>query len=249
MMVGVALGYLFPDGAHVTAFHASSLQVLSTVFLRLIKCLVAPLLFATLVAGIAGYGDDLKRVGRLALRSILYFEFATTLALVVGLVAVNLVKPGVGVNLAGAAGDTGVPLARTQPSFSAVLEHAVPQSFFEAAAGNEALQITVVSILFAIALTQVQGPAKQFILSGCESLSEVMFKLTGIVMKLAPIGIGAAIATTVGRSGLGALRNLGALVLTLYGALIAFALFVLLPSPSPAGCLFAASGGRRGSPR
>jgi proton glutamate symport protein len=229
MIVGVALGYLLPDGAHVSAFHASSLQILSTVFLRLIKCIVAPLLFATLVAGIAGHGDDLKRVGRLAFRSILYFEFATTLALVVGLVAVNLVKPGVGVNLAGATGDAGVQLAGTRPSFSAVLEHAVPQSFFEAAAGNEALQITVFSILFAIALTQVQGPAKQLILSGCESLSEVMFKFTGIVMKLAPIGIGAAIATTVGRSGMGALRNLGTLVLTLYGALIAFALFVLLP--------------------
>jgi len=147
MIVGVALGYLFPDGAHVSAFHASSLQILSTVFLRLIKCIVAPLLFATLVVGIAGHGDDLKRVGRLAFRSILYFEFATTLALVVGLVAVNLVKPGVGVNLAGATGDAGVQLAGTRPSFSAVLEHAVPQSFFEAAAGNEALQITVFSIL------------------------------------------------------------------------------------------------------
>ena len=105
----------------------------------------------------------------------------------------------------------------------------MPQSFFDAAAKNEALQITFFSIIFAVALSQVQGPAKTFMLSFCESLTEVMFKFVGIVMKLAPIGIGAAIAATVGRSGLGVLRNLGTLVLTLYGSLVVFALFVLLP--------------------
>ena len=230
MVVGVAVGYLFPDHpAGVTGFQATDLQVLSTVFLRMIKSLIVPLLFGTLVVGIAGHGDDMKRVGKLAFRSIVYFEVVTTLALVVGLLAVNIVKPGVGVNLASASTDVGTELAKTKTSFAGVLEHTVPQSFFEAAAKNEVLQIVFFSIIFAVALSQVQGPAKTFMLSFCESLSEVMFKFVGIVMKFAPFGIGAAIAVTVGKSGLGVLRNLGVLVLTLYGALIVFVLFVLLP--------------------
>ena len=230
MVAGVAVGYLFPDHpAGVTGFQATDLQVLSTVFLRMIKSLIVPLLFGTLVVGIAGHGDDMKRVGKLAFRSIVYFEVVTTLALVVGLLAVNIVKPGVGVNLASASTDVGSELAKTKTSFAGVLEHTVPQSFFEAAAKNEVLQIVFFSIIFAVALSQVQGPAKTFMLSFCESLSEVMFKFVGIVMKFAPFGIGAAIAVTVGKSGLGVLRNLGVLVLTLYGALIVFVLFVLLP--------------------
>jgi len=230
MVVGVAVGYLFPDHpAGVTGFQATDLQVLSTVFLRMIKSLIVPLLFGTLVVGIAGHGDDMKRVGKLAFRSIVYFEVVTTLALVVGLLAVNIVKPGVGVNLSRASTDVGTELAKTKTSFAGVLEHTVPQSFFEAAAKNEVLQIVFFSIIFAVALSQVKGPAKTFMLSFCESLSEVMFKFVGIVMKFAPFGIGAAIAVTVGKSGLGVLRNLGVLVLTLYGALIVFVLFVLLP--------------------
>jgi proton glutamate symport protein len=228
MIAGVAVGYLFPDGSSATGIRATDLQLLSTLFLRMIKSLVAPLLFATLVVGIAGHGADMKRVGKLAVRSLLYFEVVTTLALLVGLLAVNTVKPGLGVNLAGMASMGATP-ATTPASFSGVIEHMVPQSIFEAAAGNESLQITFFAILFAVALSRVQGPAKTLLLWFCESLSEVMFKLVGIVMTVAPIGIGAAIAVTVGRSGLGVLRNLGALVLTLYGSLIAFALVVLLP--------------------
>ena len=230
MIVGVAVGYLFPDHpAGGSGFQATDLQVLSTVFLRMIKSLIVPLLFGTLVVGIAGHGDDMKRVGKLAFRSIVYFEVVTTLALVVGLLAVNIVKPGVGVNLSSASTDVGTELAKTKTSFAGVLEHTVPQSFFEAAAKNEVLQIVFFAIIFAVALSQVQGTAKTFMLSFCESLSEVMFKFVGIVMKFAPVGIGAAIAVTVGKSGLGVLRNLGVLVLTLYGALIVFVLFVLLP--------------------
>lgn len=230
MILGVAAGYLFPDhAAGESGFQASDLGVLSTVFLRMIKSLIVPLLFATLVVGIAGHGDDMKRVGKLAFRSILYFEIVTTLALVVGLVMVNVVKPGRGVNLAAATVEAGSELAKTQTTFSGVIEHMVPQSFFKAAADNEVLQIVFFAIIFAVALSQVQGPAKTFMLSFCESLSEVMFKFVGIVMKFAPFGIGAAIAVTVGKSGLGVLRNLGVLVLTLYGSLIVFALVVLLP--------------------
>jgi proton glutamate symport protein len=228
MVLGVLLGWLFPDRPGMTGFRASDLQVLSTIFLRLIKSLVAPLLFATLVVGVAGHGADTRRVGRLALRSIIYFELVTTLALGVGLVAVNVVKPGVGVSL------TTVPPLATQPSttapaFATMLEHVVPQSFVAAAANNEALQITFFSIIFAIALARVPGPAKTVMLAFCESLTAVMFRFVGIVMMLAPIGVGGAIAVTVGRSGIGVLRQLGALVLTLYGALLVFVLVVLLP--------------------
>lgn len=229
MVLGVAVGYAFPDRPGTTGFHATDLQVLSSVFLRMIKSLIVPLLFATLVVGIAGHGDDMKRVGKLALRSIVYFEAVTTLALLVGLLAVNIVRPGAGVNLVAATAETGAELARTKTSVAGVLEHTVPQSFFDAASRNDALQITFFAIIFAVALSRVQGPAKTFMLSACESLSEVMFKFVGIVMKFAPIGIGAAIAVTVGKSGLGVLKNLGVLVLTLYGSLVVFALVVLLP--------------------
>jgi proton glutamate symport protein len=227
MIIGIAVGYWFPDTS--AGFHASDLQVLSNVFLRMIKSLIAPLLFATLVVGIAGHGDDIKRVGTLAFRSIIYFEIVTTLALAVGLVMVNLIRPGAGVNLSVASDHAGSDLARTTLSFSTLIEHAVPQSFIEAAAKNEALQITFFSILFAVGLTQVRGPASAFMLACCDSLSEVMFKFVEIVMKFAPIGIGAAIAVTVGRSGVGVLKNLGVLVASLYGSLIVFAVLVLVP--------------------
>ncbi|HEY2027193.1 MAG TPA: dicarboxylate/amino acid:cation symporter [Gemmatimonadaceae bacterium] len=232
MIVGVLIGYLFPEkpaGQGGGGFAATDLQVLSTIFLRMIKSLIVPLLFSTLVVGIAGHGDDMKRVGKLAFRSILYFEIVTTAALAVGLLAVNIVKPGVGVNIASASTEAGAELAKNQTSLAGVIEHTVPQSFFDAAAKNEVLQIVFFAIIFAVALSQTQGAAKTFMLSACESLSEVMFKFVGIVMKFAPIGIGAAIAVTVGTSGLGVLKNLGVLVLTLYGALVVFILFVLLP--------------------
>ena len=227
MAIGIAIGWLFPDSATNARFHASDLQVFSNIFLRMIKSLVAPLLFGTLVVGIAGHGDDLKRVGKLALRSIVYFEIVTTIALGVGLLAVNLVKPGVGVSLASAV--TSTPELVAPPTFASLLEHVVPQSIFDAAAKNDALQITFFSILFAVGLSQVTGAPKTFMLSLCESVTEVMFKFVGIVMKFAPIGIGGAIAVTVGKSGLGVLTNLAALVLTLYGSLVVFALLVLLP--------------------
>jgi proton glutamate symport protein len=232
MVIGIAVGWLFPESAR-DAHHgwaATDLNVLSSVFLRMIKSLIVPLLFGTLVVGIAGHGDDMKRVGKLALRSIIYFEVVTTLALAVGLIVVNVVKPGRGVDLGAASSREGTQLAANQTTLSGVLEHTVPQSFFEAATKNEVLQIVFFSIIFAVALSQVrQDRAKTFMLSACESLSEVMFKFTGIVMKFAPIGIGAAIAVTISKSGLGVLRNLGILVLSLYGALVIFVLLVLVP--------------------
>jgi proton glutamate symport protein len=195
----------------------------------MIKSLIVPLLFSTLVVGIAGHGDDMKKVGRLAFRSILYFEVVTTLALVIGLVAVNVVKPGEGVTLVAATADKGVEFAKTEVTFTGVIEHTVPQSFFDAAAKNEVLQVVFFAILFAVALSRVSGPSKDFMLKLCQSLSDVMFKFVGLVMAFAPFGIGAAIATTVGTSGLGVLVSLGKLVGTLYGALVLFLLLVLLP--------------------
>ena len=231
MVLGILIGWAFPESAREVhkGWAATDLNVLSTVFLKMIKSLIVPLLFATLVVGIAGHGDDMKRVGRLALRSIIYFEIVTTLALVVGLVAVNLVKPGRGVDLGAASAKEGAEFASTHTTITGVIEHTVPSSFFDAAAKNEVLQIVFFTILFAVGLSKVQGKAKQFMLSACESLSEVMFKFVGVVMAYAPIGIGAAIAVTVSKSGLGVLKNLGILVGTLYGSLIFFALFVFLP--------------------
>src|SRR5262245_36714285 len=123
MIVGAAIGYAFPDAPGTRGFHASNLDVVSSVFLRMIKSLVVPLLFSTLVVGIAGHGDDMRNVGKLALRSLAYFEVVTTLAFLVGLAAVNLVKPGVGVNLAAATAQTGTELAKTKVTLSAMLEH------------------------------------------------------------------------------------------------------------------------------
>jgi proton glutamate symport protein len=221
MVVGVLVGWLFPE-------IGVSLRPLSTIFLRMIKSIIVPIIFGTLVVGIAGHGDDMKRVGRLALKSLIYFEIVTTIALFIGLGAANLVKPGVGVVIQ-ASPDEGQKLAQNTPTGMSFLEHVVPQSFFEAASRNEVLQIVFFSILFAVALSQVRGRPKEIVLAGCEGLAEVMFKFTAIVMRYAPIGIGAAMAVTVGHSGLGVLINLGKLILTLYGALIVLVLVVFVP--------------------
>ena len=232
MVIGVIVGVAFPDaapGQPAPIFQAASLKVLSTIFLRMIKLLIVPLIFSTLVVGIAGHGDDMKRVGKLALRSIVYFEIVTTLALVIGLTAVNLIRPGDGVNITGASAAVGNDLAQKHVTLTGVLEHVVPQSFFEAAANNEVLQIVFFSVLFGVALSRAGKASKLTMLGFCESLSEIMFKLTDLVMHFAPFGIGAAIAVTVGTSGIGVLRHLGLLILTLYAALIVFVLAVLVP--------------------
>jgi proton glutamate symport protein len=221
MAIGTLIGWVFPEASQ-------QLRPLSQIFLRMIKSIIAPLIFATLVIGIAGHGDDMKRVGRLALKSIIYFEIVTTIALFIGLFAVNLTKPGVGVVLDTSA-EQGAEFAQRKQTLSEVLSHIVPESVIQAAASNEVLQIVFWSIIFAVALAHVKGRNREVMLHTLESLADVMFKFTGLVMKYAPIGIGAAIAVTVGHSGLGVLVNLGKLILTLYGALVVFALGVLLP--------------------
>src|SRR6185369_3868730 len=198
MVIGIIIGWAFPESgrdAH-RGWAATDLNVLSSVFLRMIKSLIVPLLFATLVVGIAGHGDDMKRVGRLALKSIIYFEIVTTLALAIGLFAVNLVRPGDGVVLGGSAA-AGEELAHKTQTGTSFLEHLVPQSIFEAAANNEVLQVVFFAVLFAVALSKVQGRSKEIMLAVCEGLSDVMFKFTMMVMRFAPFGIGAAIAVAV----------------------------------------------------
>lgn len=227
MVVGVAIGWLNHQYWPATDM-AAILGPFATIFISLIKTIVVPLIFGSLVVGIAGHGDDLKRVGKLALRSIVYFEIVTTVALFVGLAMVNLVRPGAGVAL-GTSAETGQQLATTKLTFAGVLTHAVPTSFFDAASKNEVLQIVVFAVIFGAGLSRVRGKSKDTMLAFCEALADVMFKFTEIVMKFAPIGIGAAVAVTVGHSGLGVLRNLGVLVVTLYAALIVFVLVALVP--------------------
>jgi proton glutamate symport protein len=220
IVAGVLVGWLWPR-------QAQELQFISNIFLRLIKCVVVPLIFATLVVGVAGHADDWKAVGRMALKSLLYFEAVTTAALFVGLAVVNVARPGAGIHLAPE--PTGVETAPTQITLPGVLEHAAPQSFFDAAARNDILEVVVFAILFAVALTQVAERPRRVMLDVCEALAKVMFKFTAIVMWFAPLGVGAAVAVTIGKNGFGVLLGLGKLVLTLYGALLLFVIAVLIP--------------------
>jgi proton glutamate symport protein len=221
MVAGVFIGWLFPA-------ESQHLKVVSNIFLKLIKCIIVPIIFGTLVVGIAGHGGNLKAVGRLALKSIIYFEIVTTLALAIGLIAVNISKPGVGVILP-TTSTAGKDITAQKLSVKDMIEHAVPKNFFESAAANDVLQVVVFALIFAVALTRVTGKPKETMLNFFEGLSEVMFKFTGLVMLFAPFGIGAAMAVTVGHAGISVLANLGKLVLTLYGALVVFILVVLLP--------------------
>jgi Na+/H+-dicarboxylate symporter len=217
MGVGLILGWIVPD-------FASGLRPFSTIFLRLIKTIVAPLIFATLVVGIAGHGN-LKQVGRMGVKAIIYFEVVTTVALFIGLGVVNIVKPGVGVTLK-VAEQVG-ELATKQQSFGDVLVHVFPQSFFQAAAEGEVLQVVVFALIFSFALAMVAKEKREVMLHFCDSLAEAMFKFTNIVMMYAPVGVAAAIAVTVGNKGLSVLVNLGLLIVCLYIALTLFIVFVL----------------------
>ncbi len=228
MASGILVGYI--DNQMPNRDFAPVIKPLSTLFLRMIKSIVVPLIFGTLVVGIAGHGDDLKRIGRLAVKSIGYFWVMTFIALAIGLLAGNLVQPGVGVRLPPP--DPNAALPQPAPTtFGGFLEHVVPRSFFEAATQNEVLQVVFWSALFAVALTRVRpGRPKEIILGFAEGVAEVMFKFVELIMKYAPIGIGAAMAVTVGHSGLPVIVNLAKLVLTLYGALVVFALVALVPA-------------------
>ena len=218
MALGVALGAAFPNIGK-----ADWMAAIASTFLRLIKSIIAPLIFGTLVYGIAGTGS-VKTMGRIGLKAILYFEVLTTIALFLGLGVVNLVRPGAGMSLEPAAAQTG--LSQTGPTLAGTLEHTFPASVIDAMAKGEVLQIVVFSFLFGAACASIGAKAAP-VVGFCKSLSEVMFRYTKFVMYLAPIGVGAAMANTIGSKGLTVLLGLGKLVLTLYGTLLIF-IFVVL---------------------
>ncbi|MBF8963791.1 cation:dicarboxylase symporter family transporter [Pontibacter sp. FD36] len=220
MVVGAQIGYDFPQVAQ-------HLNVLSKVFLKLIKTIIAPLIFATLVVGIAGHAN-LKQIGSMGWKAILYFEIVTTLALFIGLAAINISKAGEGINMAGIA-ETEEIQAPAKQTWSDIILHVFPENIAKSVAEGQVLQIVVFSVIFAIGLAMVSEHKRKPMLDFCESLSETMFKFTNIIMYFAPIGVGAAIAYTVGHMGFGILVNLFQLLATLYVALLAFVLLVLLP--------------------
>ena len=217
LTIGVVIGYVWPSVG-------VSISPLATVFLRMIKMIIAPLLFSTLVVGIAGTGD-LKAMGRIGLKAIVYFEIATTIALFLGLGLVNAFKPGVGVVVTVSQNIADIANRKPLGGWD-LLTHLFPTSIFDAMATGDILQVVVFSIFFGIALAAV-GKKGQPVIDFLESVAQVMFKFTGYVMLFAPMGVMAAIAATVGKMGLGILLTLSKLVLLMYGGLLVFAVIVL----------------------
>jgi len=223
MLAGIELGHDWPEVA-------KPLKVLSDIFLRLVKTIIAPLIFSTLVVGIAGH-SNLRQVGRMGLKAIIYFEVVTTIALFIGLAAINVTEAGKGSDLQ--AGEAQVEKAGKlleQKHEHDVILDIFPENIAKAVAENQVLQVVIFSILFGIALAMLKaGEKKQHILLFTEGLSEVMFKFTDLVMYFAPAAVGGAIAYSVSTMGLGVLKDLIMLVLTLYAALLVFVLGVLVP--------------------
>jgi proton glutamate symport protein len=227
MLVGAEFGHdltFFSDPTRLKV--AGDLQVLSAVFLRLIKTIIAPLIFSTLVVGIAGH-SNLKQVGRMGVKALLYFEIVTTIALFIGLGAIHLSKAGVGLTPPPNAATATV--AAPASKWTDVVLHIFPENIAKSVAEGQVLQVVVFSIIFGIALALIGEEKRRPMLTFCESLSETMFKFTNIVMLFAPIGVAGAMAYTVGTMGFGVMANLAKLLVTLYAALIVFVLGVLLP--------------------
>jgi proton glutamate symport protein len=221
MIVGAEIGHDWPGGAQ-------NARTLSLIFLSLIKTLIAPLIFSTLVVGIAGH-SNLKQVGRMGVKALIYFEVITTIALFIGLAAINISRAGVGVNVAALPSSSEALKPPPKPTASEIILHIFPENIAKSVAEGQVLQIVVFSVLFGVAVGMLNEKQKRPMLSFMESLAETMFKFTNIVMMFAPIGVGAAIAYTVGHMGLGVLLNLFKLLATLYAALIVFVTCVLLP--------------------
>jgi proton glutamate symport protein len=236
--MGIIIGRDYPGVA-------LSLQPLSQGFIRLVKTIVGPILFATLVYGIAGH-SDLKQVGRMAWKSLLYFYTATTIALFIGLAAINISKAGVGIDASkiphhelpktSAIKEADVRALENIPEqnqwifkTTAFFRDVFPENIIKSIHDNQVLQIVVFAVIFGIGLAQLPEKKKRPLVDFMDSLAETMFKYTHIIMYFAPIGVGAAMAYTVGHMGIDILKYLFMLLLTLYCALIAFLLLVLLP--------------------
>ncbi len=229
MLAGVELGL---DAPHV----AIQTRVFSDIFLRLIKAIVAPLILGTLITGIAGHGE-MRSVGRLGLKSLIYFEVLTTIALVIGLVAINVSKAGTGLTAAPqpiTAHSEMIVQTGPQPdaglSWQQFLLHVFPENLAKSIADDQILQVAVFALIFGLALGRLREEHRAPLLRVAESLTQTMFAFTNIVMYFAPIGVGAALAYTVAHSGLGVMANLAKLLVTLYVSLIAFALLAMLPA-------------------
>jgi proton glutamate symport protein len=226
ILVAMCLG---AEIGHDAPAFAVKLRFLSQIFLRLIKTIIAPLLFGTLVSGIAGHAD-LRKVGRLGIKALIYFELVTTAALFIGLVAINLSKAGVGVQFP--ASTLAEQVSAVKPAAMSpgdIILHAFPENIAQSVAEGQVLQVVVFSIIFAIAVGLLSEPKRRPMLSFAEGLTDAMFKFTNIVMLFAPVGVGAAVAYTIGHTGLGVLANLVKLLGTFYVALLALFLLVFLP--------------------
>ncbi len=250
MVIGGLIGYHFPEVGH-------ALEILSKVFIKLIKTIIAPLLFATLVIGIAGH-SNLSQVGRMGIKSIIYFEVVTTIALFIGLAAINFTQAGKGIvqkdekkvmqvpadqlvakidssskGMEGQLLYADKPVTLSSPKkkdgWKEIVLHIFPENIAKSIAEAQILQIVVFAILFAIAMMFVDGHHRKIMLDWSEALAEIMFKFTNLVMKMAPWAIGGAIAHTVASMGIGVMKNLGLLVFTLYGALAVLILGVFVP--------------------
>ncbi len=211
-------------GADAPAF-AVSLRVFSDIFLRLIKTIVAPLILGTLITGIAAHGQ-MRSLGRMGLKALIYFEVLTTIAMLVGLAAINITHAGVGLTIPQ---HTAVAQAQAPMRWDEVLLHTFPENIAKSVADNQILQVAVFAILFGVAMGRLSNENRAPLLRVIESLTKTMFAFTNIVMYYAPVGVGAAIAYTVGQMGTGVLFHLGRLLFTLYAALLAFVLVGLLP--------------------
>ena len=232
MLAGVELGVDAP-GLAVQS------KVFSDIFLRLIRMIVAPLILGTLVTGIAGHGS-LRQVGRIGVKSLVYFEVVTTLALLIGVVAINLSKAGVGLavsaapNVAATASNALTPASTNttvaEHGWQSFLLNAFPENIAKSIADNQILQVAVFAVLLGIALSMLTEERRRPLLELAESVTAAMFAITNIVMYVAPLGVGGALAYTVGERGLAVLLPLAKLLGTLYGALAAFLLLVLLPA-------------------
>ncbi|MBX7186564.1 MAG: dicarboxylate/amino acid:cation symporter [Vicinamibacteria bacterium] len=228
MVVGGLIGFGIAEGAvskETAAALLTTFDVLSKIFLKLIKTIVSPLIFSTLVVGIAGH-SNLKQVGRMGLKALIYFEVVTTLALFIGLGAINFTRAGVGVSKPDAAETLSKPPAQNAAD---IVLHVFPDNIAKSVAEGQVLQVVIFSLLFGMGLAMVEDKHKQKLLPAIEAFAETMFKFTKIVMYYAPVAVGAAMAYTIGKMGIDVLGNLAKLVLTLYGALIVFVVFVLVP--------------------
>ena len=218
LVVGIVIGWLRPDWGNKVYF-------LRDIFINLIKSIIAPLVFSTIVVGIAGAGA-LRKVGRMGVKALIYFEIVTTAALIIGLAVVNFIKPGAGITLAASNTDIVKTIGQSHPrTLVETLVHVFPSSVIDSMVRGDVLQIVAFSVLFALAVSAVGEKGKP-IIRAMESLSQIMFKFTNYVMMFAPIGVGAAMAHTVATQGLDVLANLGKLISSLYLALVIFVTLV-----------------------